>query len=233
MARSVERMIGYGKLLADLAESGCPVCRGSVGAAARYLESLLWENVNDAEVREGLRRDHGFCREHSLALLQVAAARSEALGVAILYEDLLDHIEQEIVTVGASSRRRPSRSWLNMRSGPSCRACTVADDVAVNYLRIIATSEPDTDLDRHLGGAALCFPHFSRGLEIRGLDHERLEAVYLRGSVSIRAELRRLIDHADYRRADEPLGNEKDAWARAVHLVVGSPVYGAVAESGS
>jgi len=230
MARSVERMIGYGKLLADLAESGCPVCRGSVRAAARYLESLLWENVNDAGVREELRDNHGFCREHSLALLQVAAARSEALGVAIVYEDLLDHIEQEIAIEGANLRHRSLRFRSNTRTGRSCRACTVADDVAVNYLRIIATSEPDTDVGRYLEGAVLCLSHFSRGLGIPGIDHARLGAVYLRGSVSIRAELRRLIDHADYRRADEPLGNEKDAWVRAVHLVAGSPVHGAVAE---
>ncbi|NIA24580.1 MAG: hypothetical protein GWP04_03325 [Gammaproteobacteria bacterium] len=230
MARSVERMIGYRKLLTDLDEGGCPVCRGSVHAAARYLESLLWENVNDSGVREELRHDHGFCREHSLALLQVAAARSEALGVAIVYEDLLGHIEAEVAAEGTNPRRRSPRFWSNMSSGRSCRACAVGDDVAVNYLRIIATCEPDTDVGRRLETATLCFPHLSRGREIHGIDHVRLETVYLRGSASIRSELRHLIDHADYRRADEPLGQEKDAWVRAAHLIVGSPVHGAVAE---
>ncbi len=231
MARSVERMIGYRKLLADLEESGCPVCRGSVRAAAKYLESLLWENVNDSGVREELRDDHGFCREHSLALLQVAGARSEALGVAIVYEDLLDHIERDVANGGPNPRHRSLRLRSNTRPGRSCRACAVADDVAVNYLGIIAASEPDGAAGRRLEGAVLCFPHFSRGLGIPGIDHARLESVYLRGSVSIRSELRRLIDHADYRRADEPWGPEKDAWVRAIHLIVGSPAHGAVADS--
>ena len=140
-------------------------------------------------------------------------------------------MEREVAKRGPSRQRGAVRRRARPRPGRSCRACAVADDVAVNYLGIIAASEPDGATRRRLEGAVLCFPHFSRGLGIPGIDHARLESVYLRGSVSIRSELRRLIDHADYRRADEPWGPEKDAWVRAIHLIVGSPAHGAVADS--
>jgi hypothetical protein len=207
-------MVGYPALVADLEEPGCPVCRAAVRAAAKYLEAFLWENVNDFGVRDVLRKDHGFCREHSLALLQVAAARSEALGVAILYEDLLERIEREVERAKPTQGRR------------ACRACEVADDVAINQLKVIAASESDTDLDRLLEGAALCLPHLERGLRIPRIDRRRLVGVWTRASSAIRTELQTLIDHADYRRIREPVGGERDAWVRAVHLVVGSPVYG-------
>lgn len=211
---SVERMIGYTALIADLDEPGCPVCRASVRAAAKYLESFLWENVNDFGVRDVLRKDHGFCREHSLALLQVAAARSEALGVAILYEDLLERIERELANARPSRRSR------------ACRACEVSDDVAVNYLKVIAASEPNTDLDTRLEGSLVCLPHLLRGMDVPRVNRRRLIEVWARESSAVRSELRTLIEHADYRRIREPVGEERDAWVRAVHLVVGSPVFG-------
>jgi hypothetical protein len=102
----------------------------------------------------------------------------------------------------------------------------VADDVVVNHLKIIAASKPDTDLDRRLDGTPLCVPHALRGLEIPRIDKRRLIEVFARESAALRSELRTLIEHADYRRIREPVGEERDAWVRAVHLMIGSPVYG-------
>jgi hypothetical protein len=211
---NVERMIGYPALVADLDEPGCPICRASVRAAAKYLESFLWENVNDFGVRDVLRKDHGFCREHTLALLQVAAARSEALGVAILYEDLLERIELEL------------ESAKPLRRARACRACEVSDDVAVNYLKVIAASEAGAELDGRLKGSLLCLAHLLRGLNVPRVDRHRLVEVWSREASIVRSELRTLIEHADYRRIREPAGEERDAWVRAVHLVIGSPVHG-------
>lgn len=219
-------MVGYGDLIEDLAAEGCPVCRGSVRSAVKYLEHLLWENVNDPGVREVLRRDRGFCREHSLALIQIAGARGEALGVAIVYEDVLGRILDE----PPDETRRRNRHRGRRNIGERCRACAVGDEVAVNYLRIIAEAPADSEIGTQVDGGTLCHPHLLRGLEIDGIDHDRLRALFADGAGRVRTELRRLIDHADYRRAGEPFGTEKDAWRRAVHLVIGSPVYGSVAE---
>src|SRR5581483_11879733 len=53
--RALHEEVGYHDLLADLRKPGCPACHGGHRAAWRFLDALLWEFVNDPDVRARLR----------------------------------------------------------------------------------------------------------------------------------------------------------------------------------
>ena len=68
-----------------LAQPDCAVCRLTVKAADEYLESLLWESVNDPGVRHDIRQAYGFCHEHAWRLAEHRAS----LGATIITNDVL------------------------------------------------------------------------------------------------------------------------------------------------
>ena len=225
--------VGYHELLGDIRGPGCPVCRGCNMAAWRYIDSLLWEFVNDGGVRARLRRAHGFCREHALLALEVAAEQGAASGIATLYEDFLLHARQEAIAVIG---RRPRR-LLRTNSAPDpvpldpherCPVCESVSRATDNYVRLLGGSEPDSEI----GTAArrelrsLRLPHLRRGIELAAShdDAERLLHVYLRGEAELRTDLHEFLRKQSYVHRDEPVSQrERSSWRRAVHLVVGEP----------
>ena len=228
-AKPQRREVGYHDLLDDLARPGCPVCHGANRAALRYIDGLLWEFVNDADVRARLRESHGFCREHALLMLEQA----DGLGVAILYEDFLRHLRGETVRAARGrarslpgSRRRPAATRLAPHA--ECPACESGGQVAANYLRILATADAESEIGRAARQAlrGLCIPHLVQGLEFASSkeDAERLLAIYLRGEAELHADLQEFIRKERYQHRDEPPGREVGAWQRAVHRVVGEPL---------
>ncbi|NLJ50513.1 MAG: hypothetical protein GX428_13170 [Candidatus Atribacteria bacterium] len=69
-------------------QSGCPICALKSSFEERYLDTLLYENVNDPKVRERIRSQNGFCQEHIQLIFQ---SRPSVLGISIIYDDLLRH----------------------------------------------------------------------------------------------------------------------------------------------
>jgi len=68
-------------------EPGCPVCRLEQRSVQRYLENQFYENVNNPDFRDHLRRSLGFCKEH--AWLAANAHLGDALGFALIYRDVI------------------------------------------------------------------------------------------------------------------------------------------------
>lgn len=225
--------VGLRDLLADLEEPGCPVCRGAGRAAWRYIHSLLWEFVNDGEIRMRLRAAHGFCREHSLMALDVAQEQAAGLGMAILHDDFLRHVRGEAVLAarpkrGRRRRRQTRTEHERLDPHTKCRACESAERVAANHLRLLASSGAETVVGREARkqGRCICVPHLGVGLRLARGETEaaNLLEVYLRGEAEMRRDLAEYMRKHDYRYASEPKGREADAWRRAVHLLVGAPV---------
>ena len=226
-ARTLRDEVGYHDLLADLRKPGCPSCHGGHRAAWRYLDSLLWEFVNDPEIRARLRTSIGFCREHSLMLLAVASNQAAGSGVAILYEDLLRHVREELISaVRGGSRNGRRRRSSPGRSNRRCPACESADFVAINYARILAVapegSPPMEAIRRPSRG--ICLPHLELGLRHARSDAEarQLVELYLRAEEELRTDLTEFIRKQDYRFQSEGLTDaQASSWMRAVHRLVG------------
>ncbi len=82
----------YFDLLDAFGEPGCAVCRLATRSAARFLDVLSYENVNDYEVREWLRQARGFCTVHAW---QWADDVRDGLGTAIIYRDILRAVQAD------------------------------------------------------------------------------------------------------------------------------------------
>jgi hypothetical protein len=223
------RPVGYFDLLRDLELPGCAVCRGETHSAWRYLDALLWERITDAGTRESARRTHGFCREHSFLSLAVAHELHCESGMAILFEDLLTHVIGDLEVAleesgGRGRRRKSKRDPLAPES--RCRVCAIAAQTAANYLRLLATADPTSEIGSaaRSGEPHLCVWHLRRGFAQTSLEDERrsFAEVFAAGTNTLHEELREFIRKRDYRFAHEgTTEREGNAWIRAVHLMVG------------
>ena len=125
------------RLAAAIDDGGCAICVVRARGERGMLDSILAERVLDIGFREGLERDHAFCRRH-VAELVVADRRSTGiLGSSILYEAML---HRRLVAIRGAlevgGRRRRGRLTDAARR-PPCQVCTegrIAVDVAVARL---------------------------------------------------------------------------------------------------
>jgi hypothetical protein len=225
-ARQLGDRVGYHDLMFDLRQPGCPVCHGAHRAAWRFLDSLLWEYVNDASIRARLRATRGFCREHAMMALTVASQQAAGSGVAILYEDFLRHAREDaLAAIDPEQRRRRRRQ---IRTAERCMACTGAEQVADNYLDVLAIAEEGGDAWKRIREPqrGLCLPHLAFGLRRARPDEEaaRLVAIYLHGEGELRHDLSEFIRKQDYRYRPEGISDEQaSSWRRAVFRMVGEP----------
>ncbi len=131
-----------------MAQPGCPVCRLKFDSADRFLESLLWESVNDPAKRHRIRRARGFCYEHAWSLVHAGAS----VGVAIIARDVLQSVLETLEdaafdAVPSFSLRRvqetldskqPSAATAEvveqLGSEAPCPACAWADKMEGIYL---------------------------------------------------------------------------------------------------
>lgn len=226
------RHVSYHRLLEAFQAPGCALCLLSHEAVDRYLDGVLYEKVNDPDLRQSLARSRGFCRDHAWVLLGFG----DSLGTALLYRDQVARALQDVrqAARGARSRRRslwsgppeePSGVLRSLRAPAApCPACRVAEDAEARYLDVLLQflDEPEM-LGAVQRSRFLCLPHVARAVE-RARTPERA-AVLLElaeGALHrLHRELGELIRKRDYRFAHEPRGQEQTAWLRAVACLVG------------
>ncbi len=205
--------MAYHDVSEALAQSGCCICRLAYSAVRRYLESLLWEFVNDPGVRETLRAARGFCREHSWQVQSMGSP----MGVAILWRDLLTQEVAELQRPGAEPRRR--------RPAPQgeCPACGEQDEAEQRFLETLLEHLEVGELrNGYTVSSGLCLPHLERALR----SAPRQAHLFLVEAESeklnrLLGELSETIRKNDYRLRDQPWGAERDAWVRATAKLKG------------
>lgn len=236
----MSRTSSYYELREALEEPGCALCRLEAVAAERYLDGLLYGQVNDPELRDRIRRARGFCPEHTWQLLRPGAS----LGIAIVANDVLSAL-LKVLDAGefealprlsvrrvqeALDREQPAAATaaLVAELGPqaACPACQHVASLRQIYL--------DTLVEQLLGDGGLrprleasdglCLPHLRAALARVG-DRSAFEALLAAQRAiwqRLTGDLREFIRKTDYRFRDEPRGSEGDAWLRAVAALGGS-----------
>ena len=106
MKGSQAKHLSYHALVEALDGDGCPFCTLLVSALERYFATVLYEQVNDIDLRATLRASQGFCAAHGEMLRQ---ARS-ALGSAIIHRDLLNTLARSLE--GTSPPAGTPSNWL-------------------------------------------------------------------------------------------------------------------------
>jgi hypothetical protein len=227
------------RLLDACREDGCPVCRVEQHSVDRYLANQFYENVNSPKWRDSLRASLGFCHEH--AWLAVDRRIGDALGLSIIYRDILNSILRKLDN-GSRPVRSP-RSWATLLRQLPEQAGTVLE----NLLNAITPSRRCPVCEHHeessrliqsvLMGAlekqemvdalrlsdGLCLPHLRESLRSvkNGDAFETLLVIHRVRLENLKAELEEYIRKSDYQEIESGFGKEGDAWLRATALVVG------------
>jgi hypothetical protein len=238
MGHDTARTTSFYEVRDPLAQSGCPVCRLRADSAERFLDSLLWESVNDPDKRGEIRRSLGFCREHSWVLARSGAS----LGVAIVLRDVFQSLNE--LLMGSSFQRLPL--WRRVREAlmPSrptsatgqlvarltpqspCGACAWVEKMEDIYLGMLVNNllVEDGLWTAYEASDGLCLPHFRRALA-----RTRDERVFAALVDTQRTIWERLVAHlgesirkTDHRFQHEPWGEEAGAWLRAIAALVGA-----------
>jgi hypothetical protein len=229
----------YYNLYDALAQTGCPICRLSAQGLERYLAHLLYECVNDLDVRESIRLSQGFCQEHAWRM----QARGDPLGIAIIHQDILTNILRALS--GERPREAGSLTWAGLaklmpravtdvarrladRVAPlgRCPACQKRDEIERAYLDTLIQHLSDQRLLSRLRNTdGLCWDHFRCALQ---LVHDEptldlLVEIEVSQLQDLRDELAEFIRHHDYHWSDSRSGPEGDSWIRAVAKVSGEP----------
>lgn len=181
------------RLVAALAESGCPVCACLEADARRDLAAFLREQTMDPVGRAALRQAGGFCAWHT-GLLREAA--DGILSVVLVAEELV-------------------RSAWPAR--PACPACAGLADRQAAYLAAPREAAVRPALREALerGPGLPCRPHLRAAAAPAPLVSGRVER--------LAAALGGFIAKQDYRSGMPPSPEEARAWSEALEHLAGRP----------
>lgn len=243
----------YAEIREALGQAGCPVCRLLSRDAERYLDSVLWELVNDPGVRDELNRARGYCPQHGWLLVRAGAA----LGVAILTRGVVRTLLDEMAAnpagdaprsvlggmfrrsesseppaaLGDLPRAQPGRSTSRLVEALSpqapCPVCVRLEPREQDYLRTLAVYlDPPGGLGEVYGASGgLCLDHFRQALPLAAAARtvETLVAAQQMVWERLYGELDEFVRKNDPRFRGEPFGEERDSWRRALEAVSGPP----------
>lgn len=204
-------------------DSECPLCDLYKNSEAGYLDSFLGASVMEPDVRIEVNRK-GFCAKHFSMMLPM----KNRLGLALVTHTHLKEAMQ------ADSARPPKRGGLFSRrsapeepAGETCIVCDRLENTMNRYLyTVLHLFESDAEFRKvFLASKGLCMPHAQALVTMAGESLSaakaeafctQLDALQKQNLARVEQELFWFTQKFDYRNADKPWGNSKDAPERAI-----------------
>lgn len=194
-------------------KDGCPLCRVEQDAVLKFLDTLFYEQINELEVRERLRKSLGLCHEH--AWFAADGMQGNALGLAILYDDMLRVRLEQLNEKKGKQRLAPAGK---------CPVCEQHDNAGHRALTVLARHLAEEEMREAIARSdGLCFHHLPLALEqikepsmqidLLSIHREKME--------KLRAELGEFIRKNDYRFTEEGMGKEGDSRRRILAWMAG------------
>lgn len=222
-SRSLGRTEAELRGILERGETRCALCLFAVEAVRRFVDNLFYENVNDPPTRDRIRAGGGFCRYHA----QMVSTQSDALGTAIILEDVVKSVLRDIERGGVTGEP-PSSPLLRLfdnrpekRDREPCVICVAevsAGDLALDALCRLMSGQAGLDLFGQSHG--LCIPHFRRATE-RHRDQPcwpRIAEVERRALGNLAVRLNRLARSYDYQSTEEPAPEVRRAWREGLNI---------------
>jgi hypothetical protein len=239
--------LAINNLIEAMKKPGCPVCRLFRQGSERALESFLWENVNEVDVRQGILDSYGFCPPHTRVMVaREVFTSSLPLGTNIIYEHLGRVVANELKTLkpgspmGALSgaagglRRALARFGLGKaEAGPLhprglCPACQAGNNAANNGLHTLCDElQKEGDVRTgYLASAGLCLTHLRTAVEQHSARYPR--SVNLMIDEAVRRlegqsrHMKEYIRKNNWTYREEKLTEEEDtAWRKTLTFFTG------------
>lgn len=222
MSRGREKHIPYYVVLDALKQSqGCFLCSLEAQSLDSYFETLLYEHVNDPDVRKNLKVSAGYCNRHASRLLK----RGDSFGTSILYSDHVERFLDEIENLTASTKQREKNKreiWLNHAG---CPACSFQLETRRRHIEVFTEWFDESEmLDAFHKAKGICIPHFFEVYFFLTKKEKREElcSIVRKKYEELRDDLRELQRKNNWRFSREPMGKERDSWKRAVDFVAGA-----------
>ena len=225
----------YVDLIDQLGRRGCAVCGLILRDENRYIDSLLYEFVNDTDIQQAFRHGRGLCNHHSWLLTH---HYGYSLGVSILFEAALDEVINILESENSSSQFRRLETAVSGRfSGKGnsiladkldskipCLVCTSLAEAEARYLTTFAKYWSDITLQTtYQQSNGLCLPHFRDVLRRISEPKEYALLIEIQRAKwkTLKAELAQYQIKTAYNYVGEAIGAEADSWRRAVTSLTG------------
>ena len=129
------------RLAAAIQLGGCAICAVRARSERATLDAIIAERVLDVGFREGLEREHGFCRRHSAELLEANREASGILGSSMLFGAIVERrlatLREAFQVKGRGRRQRLAAATER----PPCIACNQgASAVEISTARLLERS---------------------------------------------------------------------------------------------
>ncbi len=242
--RRGSQSFSYYEVIDACAETGCPLCRLGQASANRHLTSLIYDSVNDVDLRATLRDSLGYCKEH--AWLLPRAGDSAPLGIAVIHRDLLNTIHKLLGESAYDKSRRSSlrsvmTGVMGLDDGPEreptvakylsekaqCPACERRNEAEKLALKSIseALAKADTDMTAALQQSdGFCLLHLRMALEAARNPEafEALVTITQQQLATLIGNLDEFIRKNDHRFRHETISDdERASWRVALQRVAG------------
>ena len=224
-------------------DSECPLCRLRIACEDQYVDSMLGAAYMEPDCRVKTN-EVGFCPRH----FQLMFERRNRLGLALMTHTHLQQVERDLKTILESGGG--SKGLLaSLRGGKSedsraakirerlsgCVICEQLDGALNRYAYTIAqlygtNAEFKQMLDASKG---FCLPHLALVLDMaqKILPAAQADAFSKAVAAVELPNLKRLSDELewftlkyDFRNADKPWGNSRDAVERSINKLMGACV---------
>lgn len=185
----------------------CPTCVLLSKWRSSYIDTFLYECVNDRSMRKRIRETGGFCKEHALAMMK----KGDPLGHSVIYTTLIDEYIEA----------------MNKKMKQGCLMC----DLEVLHEQILLKSFIDSFINSDEFAqkfadtkSCICRPHLKQMKKLTRNKNiiSKLDAVQIENLKYAKCCLDEIIRKHDYRYNKEQLTKEEEiAWKRAVKLMSG------------
>jgi hypothetical protein len=230
---------------------GCPACRIFRQGSERALESFLWENVNEPDVRQGILDSYGFCPIHTRVMVSREVITSSLpLGTNIIYEHLGRVVAGELKTlkpgnpIGALSGL--GGAIQRLLSGPGkargplhprgvCPACQSGINAAENSLHVLCEElhksgpgQKNDVRDAYLASDGLCLPHIRAAIEKHSAKFPKAVSLLIDDTVTRletnSRDMKEYIRKNNWAYKEEKLTEAEDtAWRKTLTFFTGLP----------
>lgn len=190
----------------------CPLCFVVRAYIYEHLKSLLDECVTDPSTRDKLFHSKGFCRRHAWQ----GVHQRQSLGMAVIYGSLLEK--------GLKELSFKPRLWKSKKAAP-CLLCESEKTRENSVVREFAHCWTESEKLRaaFFEKGILCLPHLEKTLD-RKMPSPRKKSLQEAGEKALKRltkDLTEFLEKQDYHRSHESVGQEWDAWIRAVRMISG------------
>ena len=213
----------------------CPVCNMRKELETRAIDFTMGPSYMEDDVRAETSR-WGFCGAH----IELLYKNQNRLGLALILKSHMDKVIKDVEKLTGSSSRIQAPSIFRKQQTDNSglvsyieeldKSCYICDKINRTFDRYIATifylyRQEDEFRQKFRKSKGFCGHHYGMlykhapkhlsGEQLKDFISE-LDSLYLDNMKRVRDDLDWFIDKFDYRYADEPWKNSKDALPRTI-----------------